>query len=344
MPANCNVKKGNTMKNASLKLAVLSALGFASMQVFAAGSLCALPAAPTGSAYINAYNDGRVIPPLAGPPTTTVLARSNFGILSTSGAVANCSITALVNDSSPPLPGYTLVVSASRTVPTTTGGTGNIGTITDRIWRNASNTMCVFGARFTAINADHDGSLSGTQYFEVNDIARGGFSSSGTVNVGYFLQAANAYPVFRIGRTFTSVQHRPYIYGSGTLAQQQNNGTGYLDLPTIGGTGLSINGLNSPLPPSTIAPSVTVAQQEALIDTNWVDFTTKVTFLNEDGSFNPVSSFTYVEAPCNGDSVATINSTWVKPRAFSLRQTAQRNTTFKTIDVHGYAPPGAVIP
>ncbi len=344
MPANCNVKKGNTMKNASLKLAVLSALGFASMQVFAAGSLCALPAAPTGSAYINAYNDGRVIPPLAGPPTTAVLARGNFGILGTSGAVATCNITSLANDSSPPLPGYTLVVSASRTVPTTTGGTGNIGTVTDRIWRNASNTMCIFGAKFTAANADHDSGLAGTQYFEVNDIARGGFSASGTVNVGYFLQATNASPVFRVGRTFTSVQHRPYIYGGGTLAQQQNNGTGYLDLPTIGGLNVSINGVNTPLPGNTIAPAASASQQEALVNSNWVDFTNDVGFQDDDGGTNVVSSMTYVEAPCNGDSVATINSTWVKPGAISLRQTAQENTTFKTIDISGYAPPGATVP
>lgn len=53
---------------------------------------------------------------------------------------------------------------------------------------------------------------------------------------------------------------------------------------------------------------------------------------------------TYVEAACNSDSVATINSTWVKAGAISLRQTAQENAKFKTIDISGYAPPGATVP
>lgn len=333
------------MKSIKLKLAIINIISFVSTPVFSAGSFCTLPAAPTGSAYISAYNTGRVIPPLTGPATSAVLARGNFGILPSAGLVSDCSITSLPNDSTPPVTGYTLVVSATRTVPTTTGGTGNIGTVTDRIWRNATNTMCIFGTKFAAANADHDSSVAGTQYFEVNDIVRGGFGTSGPVNVGYFRQASTAVPVFRIGRTYTSVQHRPYIYGPvGTLAQRQNNGNGYLDLPAIGGTGSSINGLNSPLPPSTIAPSVTIAQQEAMVNSNWVDFTTTVLFLNEEGINNINSSFVYVEAPCNGDNVATINTTWVKPKAISLRQTAQRDNTFKSIDISGYAPPGATVP
>ena len=67
------------MKNVKLRLAIFGVLGLASSQAFAAGSLCTLVAAPAGSAYINAYNTGRVIPPLAGPATTALLARTNFG-------------------------------------------------------------------------------------------------------------------------------------------------------------------------------------------------------------------------------------------------------------------------
>lgn len=262
------------MKNIKLKMAILGVLGIASAQVYAAGSLCALAAAPTGSAYIDAYNSGRVIPPLAGPATTALNARMNFGTTTDGGSAGNCEITSLANDSTTPVTGYTLVVSASRTVPTTTGGSGNIGTVTDRIWRNSAGTMCIFGTKFTAANADHDSSASGTQYFEVNDIARGGFSSSGTVNVGYFKQATNASRVYRVGRTFTSVQHRAYRYG-GTTPEKQNNGTGYLDLPTIGGSNVSINGndtvTNTGLDflGSDIA-SASASQQEALvIATGW---------------------------------------------------------------------------
>jgi hypothetical protein len=340
------------MKKSLLKLAVLGALGLASAQAFAAGALSPLVAAPAGSAYINCYNTGRVIPVM--PATTTaLLARTNFGTNAIgAGAVAACAITGLANDSTPPLTGYALVVSASRVVPTVTGGAGNIGTVTDRIWRKPAATapvtptdMCIFGAKFTAVNADHDSGLAGTQLFEVNDIARGGFSGSGTVNVGYFIQAANASPVYRAGRSFTSVQHRAYKF-AGTLSEKQNNGTGYLDLPTIGGLStLNINGVNTPITGATIATTGGVATlQDAQINSNWVDFTTDAVFTDDDGATNPVSSMTYVEAPCNSDSVATINATWVKAGAISLRQTAQENTTFKAIDISGYAPPGAVVP
>lgn len=176
----------------TIKLAVLGAFSLLATESFAAGSLCALSTSPSGSAYIDAYNSGRVIPPLAGPATTALNARMNFGTTTDGGSAGNCEITGLANDSTTPVTGYTLVVSASRTVPTTTGGSGNIGTVTDRIWRNAAGTMCIFGTKFTAANADHDSTTAGTQYFEVNDIARGGYSSSGTVNVGYFKQATNA--------------------------------------------------------------------------------------------------------------------------------------------------------
>lgn len=105
---------------------------------------------------------------------------------------------------------------------------------------------------------------------------------------------------------------------------------------TVSNTGLDFLG-------SDIA-SASASQQEAPINTNWVDFTTDSGFQDDDGGTNAVSSMTYIEAPCNNDSVATINSTWVKAGAISLRQTAQENAKFKSIDISGYAPPGATVP
>jgi hypothetical protein len=338
------------MKNVKLRLAVIGVLGLVSSQVLAAGALSPLVAAPAGSAYINCYNTGRVIPVM--PATTTaLLARTNFGTNAIgAGAVAACAITGLANESTPPLAGYTLVVSASRPIPKVTGGvttpaSSTIGSVLDVVWRNAAKTSCIFGTRVSLTNVDHDSVLAGTQLFEVNDIARGGYSGSGTVNVGYFIQAANASPVYRAGRSFTSVQHRAYKY-AGTLSEKQNNGTGYLDLPTIGGLStLNINGVNSPITGAVVATIGGVATlQDAQINSNWVDFTTDAVFTDDDGATNPVSSMTYVEAACNADSVATINATWVKTGAISLRQSAQENTTFKEISISGYAPPGAVVP
>jgi len=353
MPAYCNVKESK-MKNVKIKLAVLGALSFASAQAFAAGTLCSLAASPAGSAYINAYNSGRVVPPLAGPATTVLNARMNFGTTTDGGSAGSCEITGLANDGVAPKTGYAAaaVVSATRTIPTTTGGGGSIGQVVERIWRKPAATapatatdMCILGTKISLLsNTDHDSGLAGTQYFEINDIARGGYSGSGTVEVGYFRQAATAGRTYRVGRTYTSVQHRAYKY-TGTLAEKQNNGTGYLDLPTIGGSStLDINGVNSGIAGGTVAAVGSAADQDAQINSNWVDFTTDSVFSDDDGSTNNISTMNYVEFPCNSDNAATINANWVKAGAISLRQTAQENTTFKRIDIDGYAPPGATVP
>ena len=342
------------MKNVKMKLAVLGTLSVLSAQAFAAGSLCALAAAPASSAYINAYNSGRVIPPLAGPATTAALARGNFGSLVTSGTVTTCNITGLATEITPPLTGYTLVTSAVRAIPPTTGGAGSIGSLLDLVFRKPAATapatptdMCIFGTRVGPLtNTDHDAVAAGVQLFEANDIARGGFSASGAVNVGYFIQSATASPVYRAGRTFTSVQHRAYIYGGGTVAQKQNNATGYLDLPAIAGLATTaINGNAGTVAANAVAPAATAGTQQAQINSNWVDFTHDVTFGDPDGGTNNVAAVTYIEAPCNSDSKAVIDATWVKAGAISLRQTVQETQSgLKAIDISGYAPPGAVVP
>lgn len=336
------------MKNVKMKLAIFGALGLASAQVFAAGTLCALAAAPAGSAYINAYNQGRVIPPLAGPATTVLLARMNFGSTADGGAAGNCEITGLANELTPPLAGYSIVTSSARTIPPTTGGAGSIGNVLDIIWRNAAGTSCIFGTRATFTNADHDSGTAGTQYFESNDLARGGFSASGSVNVGYFKQAAGASRLYRVGRTFTSVQHRSHIYGGGTLAQKQNNASGYLDLPAIAGLTTDIyNGNATVANPGVVAPAG-AGNQQAQVNSNWVDFTVDSTFSDPDGGTNALSPVNYIEAPCNNDSAAVINGVggWVKTGAIRLRQTVQENQSggLKEISISGYAPPGATVP
>ena len=338
------------MRSSLLKLAILGTLGFVSSQAFALG-LEPLAAAPTGSAYINCYNKNRVTP--SGGVADNV--KGNFGSYPIPGAnlpsttVNNtCFIAKPASELTSPKTGYTIAGSRTVTIPTTTGGTGNIGSLVDYVWRKPAATapatptdMCIFGARATMISADHDSVTAGTQFFEINDIARGGYSASGSVNVGYtlFSTTGNTSPLYRVGRTFTSVQHRALKYD--TNANKELNGTGYLDLPTIGGlTTLNINGVNSTIG-STAAASVSpTTLQDAQVNSNWVDFTADTVFADDDGSTNALSGFTYIEAACNSTAV----SGWIKTGAIRLRQTAQENATFKEIAIDGYAPPGATVP
>ncbi|WP_417499708.1 hypothetical protein [Methylophaga sp.] len=329
------------MKHSTLKLTMLAALGFTATQASALG-LVALP--DTGfssSAYTNCYNDGRVE-----PGSTADDVKGNFGSFPISSANQpsttknnTCFVAKPANEILSPIAGYSLVGNNTTTIPSTTGGSDSIGTLVDRVWRNAAGTMCIFGTRVTMINADHDDSTEATEYFEINDIARGGFADSGTVNVGYtiFSTTGNTSPVYRVGRTFTSVQHRSYKYD--TLANKRINGTNYLDLPTKNSVTAAITGENTPIDATTVA-STTLATQDAVVNSNWVDFTADTVYADDDGSTNALSGFTYIQAEC--DSTAT--SGWKKSGAIRLRQTAQEETTFKEIAIEGFAPPGATIP
>jgi hypothetical protein len=304
------------MKNSMIKLAVLAALG-ASAQAFATG-LVTIPAAGFASSAYTLCN-------------TT----GNFGSGTRTGPTVGANNTCAVfptNELTSPVSSYTLVIATTRRIPSVTGGTTSIGNLVDYVWRKPAATapvtptdMCIFGTRVGVMtNTDHDTGTAGTQYFELDDVARGGFSTSGDVNAGYFIQATNAFPVFRIGRTFTSVQHRAAADYS-----PLNNvaAPGYLALPGLVGSSASINGLDGPLAVPT------AAQQAATVNSNWVDFTTKVGF--DFGAL--LSGVTYVQAPCN----STAPSTWVKSGAIRLRQTI---SSFKEIAIDGFAPPGAVVP
>ena len=331
------------MKHSKLKLTMLAALGFSAAQAHALG-LVALP--DTGfssSAYTNCYNDGRVV-----PPSTADDVKGNFGSYPIASANQpsttknnTCFVAKPADITISPIAGYTLVGYRSSMIPRSTGGGGNIGTILDLVWRDdATSSMCLFGTQIASmINADHDTGTSGTQYFEVNDIARGGFAASGTVNVGYTIISTfgNTSPVYRVGRTFTSVQHRALRYD--TLANQAVNGTNYLDLPTKNTVTAAITGENTPIDSTTNA-STTLATQDAVVNSNWVDFTADTVFADDDGSTNAFSGFTYIEAECDSSDPEG----WVENGAIRLRQTAQEETTFKEIAIPGYAPPGATIP
>ncbi|MDT7849653.1 hypothetical protein Q9292_08535 [Methylophilus sp. VKM B-3414] len=306
------------MKKLALAIVLTGLYALNTTSVFATG-LVAIPS--TGfseSAYTLCNTTGNFGSSVSTQPTTT--ANNTCAVFPT-------------NEATPPVAGYTLIAAVVRNA--VVGGV-TVGTVSDRVWRNAAQNSCIFGARFSAANADYDAGTMGTQYFEVNDIARGGFGSA-LINAGYFIQAVNASPVYRIGRTFTSVQHRANIY-NGNAGDKLLPGANYLSLPIIGGAStLAINGETTSVWPS----STTAVKQSAAINSNWVDFTLEAVYLENYELRSSVNSpMVYVEAACDSSNV----SSWVKSGAIRLRQTGQEGESLIEISVDGYAPPGAVLP
>ncbi|QDC45284.1 hypothetical protein FIU00_02805 [Methylophilus medardicus] len=171
----------------------------------------------------------------------------------------------------------------------------------------------------------------GTQYFKVNDLVRSGFSGAGDVYFAYAFPAnltpvSIMSPIYRVGRTFTSVQHRALRYD--TLANKSQNGTNYLDLPTKNSVSAEITGEPTGIFASTTA-STTLAKQDAVVNSNHIDFTLDTVYANEDGSSGAYSAITYVEASCNALPTEQFG-------AIRLRQTGQENATLKAIDITGY--------
>ena len=303
------------MKQFKLKTAVFGALNILCAQAFALG-LEPFPATgfPTTGTVTTAYrlcnttgNFGSSIPSL---PTTT----SN-----------NACAVFPINQATAPVAGYTIVTSAVRGATISNTYTNNtsigVGNVTEYVWRDsATSSQCIYGAQFFPSPVDYQPTVAGNQFFEVNDIALGGFGASGTVNAGYYLQAAAGGPVFRIGRTFTAVQHRPASYSFPANAAP---GTGYQAIPGLGST-VSING------ETTGTTTTTAATQQADVNSNWVNFTVHSLY---DVVVIP-APLLYVQAGCSSAApVATAN-------AIRLRQTGQEGQPFIEVSVIGFLPPG----
>ncbi|WP_286304788.1 hypothetical protein [Methylophaga marina] len=195
----------------------------------------------------------------------------------------------------------------------------DIGTLREYVWRRAvgGSYECIYAMKVTLKEADYNVNESGTQNFEINDMARKGWSGK-TVDVAYSTVPANASPTYRVGRTFTAVQHRP----------------GDVDQPLTGlGSSPAINGLNS------WPGSASATQQQADIDTDWIDFTTDANYKDDDGSTNPASGMQYVRTSCSSGSFTTSTD------AIRLRQTFQElngdgssDNPFIEIEVEGTLP------
>ncbi|MGY1488005.1 hypothetical protein ACW4YW_01210 [Methylobacillus pratensis] len=358
------------MKNAKLQLAVLGVFSVASVQSMSAGFVNI----PTTGFATSAYTRCMAQTTTIGGNTTTV---GNFGSGSTSngnptptpttGANNTCAIVpAPANDITSPETNYTFVASATRPIVLNNIYTGSsnvtVGNVLEVVWRKPAasapvtpTNMCIIGARVSLTNVAYSTlpDLAG-QRFEVNDLARAGLDGL-TVDAAYAITNSTASPVYRIGRSGVSVQHRALAvaptYGDegGALP-----GTNYLDLPTIGTGTYPITGVNRftgttakalPLPNPSL-PS----EQEAPVDHRLVDFTFDANAVDDDGSTNPVSAMTYVKVACNNnDNAATINSVydpgtnpggWTRDNVIRLRQTAQELAPFIDVKVRGYVLPG----
>lgn len=322
------------MRNKLLNTVVLSALATTPILVMALG----FESLPTTGFSVTGTGAGTHQPTGGTTPHKICNPTGNYGSLST-GALAPTTTTNNVCAIVPkpasiltsPVTGFSLIASASRQVfmnNTLTGGSPiQVGTLQDVVFRNTAGTECIYGAQLSLTNVDYDTTRPGTQTFEVNGIARAGFSSAGTVSAAYSQILANSDVVYRVGRTFTSVQHRAVSLGSGTFAP------GYYDLPLTPGSTASVNGQNVS---ALGVPSA--AEQTANIDTNWVDFTTDVNSVDDDGSTRPFSPAVYVRAACTTSAPVTTAN------AIRLRQAWQEqgtNQEFIEVRVDGYLPAGA---
>ena len=223
------------------------------------------------------------------------------------------------NELRAPAPGFSLVTHAVREASVNnshTGGTDRkIANVTDFVWRNAEQTECIYGAKVVTLlgkDADQDPTRPGTQYFEINDFVRGGFAGM-PVEAAYASHAGSAHPVYRIGRTFTSVQYR------------RGNGYGYVKQPpTEPAFEQAINGVASE---SDETPAR--SEQSASLNDNWVDFTTRIGLPRY-----PASAMFYVKTTCSAEAPQTV------PDAIRLRQTT---APFTEVSLPGFVPPGGIV-
>lgn len=254
-------------------------------------------------------------------------ASGNFGFGHTISPQAGRYDTCAVFPHSPleaPLPGFTLVVSAMRepTLPASPDASEKtLATLTDMLWRNADKSACLYGTRLIMRHGDHadyQPDTPGTQLLHVQDITRGGFKDQ-PVDIAYSPQPSIAKPLYRAGRSFSSVQYR---------AKHEDAASGYLTLPAL---------VSHPTPAivgladddSGKVPSL--AEQSAAVDSNWVTFTTYLTAARQGKKINAVSGLFYIKSTCPAEPLEA------KAGAIRLRQTMP---PFMELSMPGFVPAG----
>lgn len=220
-----------------------------------------------------------------------------------------CAVTGEELSKSPinaPVAGFKLKGMLVRDVelPSAQAGTNTAvaAVLTDAIWRNQENTECILGTHLHM----KDAPMADGRYWEINDIARGGFAGK-AVSIAYFYKphsaeaGGNTEVLFRAGRTFTSVA---------TSANQTM-------LP---------NTVNAPPASQPFSQN-----NAAAVSDNWVDFTTDLSFQDADGTTRAISSILYLRYACDAQDPVE------KQDAIHLRTTGQGGQTME-IAVPGLVP------
>lgn len=329
------------MKCHILKLAVMSSLSIVSTQIMADW----VTLSPTGYAVSAGYN-------YTGSPAGTTAYKicnptGDFGSTSITPAtsIANaCYVIpnggASPSEVSPPDSTYSglsavPIASANRPIVVNNIYTGDvnksIGTMQEYVWRKSTGTgtyQCIYGARITmtsAVTADYL-PVSGTQFFESNDFVRGGFAGN-PVDIGYWrVSPIYSGEVYRAGYTYSSVQHR-----ASALVPE------FAELPLITPAFIdSINGVDAK-PLSTVP---TPAQQSASINTNWINFTTKVDISDA----ATLSSMMYIRTACTSAApIVLANSVRVRQTFQELNGDGSSSNRFIEATLSGFAPAGGII-
>ena len=181
-----------------------------------------------------------------------------------------------------------------------------VGTLRDYVWRRSIDDTtyeCIYGMKVVMNSNDYNLTLSGTQYFEINDVARKGWVGK-TLDVAYSTVPTNASSTYRIGRTFTSVTHSYYA-----ASQDQ-----------------PLTGLGS-------SPAIT-STQKADLDSNWIDFTIRTAYVVYSPTWgtSPASGMQYIRTDCTGTDFSTTAD------AIRLRQTSRAGQPPIEIEVEGFLP------
>lgn len=183
------------------------------------------------------------------------------------------------------------------------GTDSRIARLSEAVWRNRENTECILATHLEMLDAP----LSNGQYFEINDIARAGFSKR-KVAVAYYYKphssdiGGNTEVLFRAGRTFTSVA---------TSSNQKL-------LPAT---------FNAPTGSQPFSFNNTASFSE-----NWVDFTTDISFKDSDQTTRAISAIFYVKYDCD------LNDPITKPNVIRLRTTGSNPQESFELSIPGLIP------
>lgn len=359
MPAYYNLKE-ITMRNLVIKAAVLSALSIASTQVLAAPNFVVLTGSGT-SAYTECNNtgdfgSGNSVEPRDPSSNRTCATFPNNGTTDAAKnpAVGTAVATAYGSISTTPVVGFSLAASTTRSIVMNNTATGGVdkamGTLIDLVWKDSAGTSCIYGVRVSLSNTP----ISGTNYWEANDIARAGFANftvggssltaAGALSIAYWRTFITDEVTFRAGRTYSAVQHH---FATGGFLPAGAALPPVSPVPSAAPQ-RAIVGVASTT--GTVSPWLGYSAsttQAAPVDNNWVDFTTDVNFKDPDGSTYPDSSMNYIRVnktaggasgcPATSPTGAYLSTA----NAIRIRSTGQENQSLIEVAVSGYAPSGA---